>query len=192
MSLPAEDPQCSTIPEQSLLPWPETRKLKYPALPNEWQHFPHPKELEYLPDGPQTPYELRQIVKRSLYKHQSQSSPSQQIQQETQPLEAQPDHASYSPPAVTEKQRRNSSTSAESRTTCTARNATLPAATGDATSLIPSPLHVSNQNPRYLKPKSSFLASKLERRGAKREKLEHAISKRSLQSPEEGKVVTTA
>jgi hypothetical protein len=160
--------------------------------PNEWERFPHPKELEYLPDGPQTPYELRQIVKRSFYKHESQSSTSRDIKPEVQTPEAEPDLAPKLLQVGPEKQHRKSFESADSWTTCSGGSERPPAATGDAASLIPSPPNIPCPKPRELKPKSSFLALRIERLGAKIEKLELISSKRSSRTLEDHKVVATA
>src|SRR5947209_8411220 len=100
MSSPDKDPQHSPAPEPavktdvtfgpSLLPWPEPRKSETDA-PSEWDSFAHPKELEYLPDDLQTSYELRQIVKRSLYKHEPESSNSQEIEPQVERHESKSD-----------------------------------------------------------------------------------------------------
>src|SRR5271154_5579445 len=109
MSSSDKDLQCSPAPESavktgvtfgsSLLPWPETRKSDTGSA-SEWERFPHPKELEYLPDDLQTSYELRQIVKRSLYRHEPESSNSRQIEPQVERHESQSSNSRQIEPQV--------------------------------------------------------------------------------------------
>src|SRR2546423_12035273 len=110
----SSSPQAPSTPETSLLPWPEHEESTSPVLPNDWERFPHPKELEYLPDGEQTPYDLRQIVKRSLYKRESESSNSREITAEAHDPEVQSVPAQQSLRGVPEKQDQESLASANS------------------------------------------------------------------------------
>lgn len=186
MSSLGDNLQDSPAPDASLLPWPETRTSKDAVLPNDWERFPHPKELQYLPDGPKTPYELRQIVNRSLYKHEPESSNTRQVKAEVQDCQAK------SLPGLPEAHRRYSFESADSWKTCGGEGEMPSAPTVDAASLVPSPLDVPPPKPRELKAKSSFLSAKIERLGAKIEKLELVSSRRSSRNVEQQKPVVTA
>jgi hypothetical protein len=190
MSEPGQNLQGSPPPQSSLLPWPESDKPRHAVLPNDWERFPHPEELEYLPDGPQTPYELRQIVKRSLNRHESESSKFPQIKPKIQKPEAQSALAPRPLEGTPERHHRDSLASADSWETCRGGTEIPSAATVDAT-LVPSPLNVLSPKPRELKPKSSFLASKLERLGAKIEKPEPTPSRRSSRNSEQQTSVAT-
>jgi hypothetical protein len=192
MSSPSQILQGSSPPESSLLPWPENPKLRHAVLPNDWERYPHPQELEYLPDGPQTPYELRQIVKRSMYKHESESESSKfpQIKPKIQTPEAPSAPALRPLPKVHERQHRDSLASADSWETCSGGSEVPSTATVDTT-LVPSPLNIPCPKPRELKPKSSFLASKIGRLGAKIEKLELTPSRRSSRNIEQQTSVAT-
>ena len=192
MSSTTENLPDSPILEQPLLPWPKNRDFEPAIQSNEWENFPHPQELEYLPDGPQTAHELRQIVKRSLYRYGSLSAQPRQIKQNVHFVEGQRDLASK--PLLVEpgNQIQNASVNVNLWTTQNHRDATQAAAPGDTASLIPSPLNVPAQPLRELKPKSSFLFSKIERLGAKIEKLEFASAKRSSRNSEEKKVFAIA
>jgi hypothetical protein len=201
MSSPDKDPQHSPAPESavklgvtfksSLLPWPENRKSDTGSV-SEWERFPHPKELEYLPDDLQTSYELRQIVKRSLYKHEPESSNSRQIEPQVERHESQSNPDPKPLQAGPEKQRRESFGSARSFATCNGTNETRSTAPEKDPPPVPSPPIIPTPKPRELKPKSSFLASKMDRLGAKIEKLEFMSSKRSSRNLEEKKTVVTA
>jgi hypothetical protein len=175
----------------SLLPWPETRKSDTGSA-SEWERFPHPKELEYLPDDLQTSYELRQIVKRSLYKHEPESSNSRQIEPQVERHESQPDPDPKPLQAEPEKQHRESFGSTRSFATCSDTNEIRSTAPERDPPPMPSPPIIPSLKPRELKPKSSFLASKMDRLGAKIEKLEFMSSKRSSRNLEEKKIVVTA
>jgi hypothetical protein len=190
MSSPGQNLQGSPPLELLLLPWPENEKLRHAVLSNDWERFPHPEELENLPDGPQTPYELRQIVKRSLYKHESESSKVLQVKPEVQAPQAQSALAPRAPLEVPEKQHRDSLASADSGKACSGGSEIPSAATVDST-LVPSPLNVQCSKSRVLKPKSSFLASKFERLGAKIEKVERTSSRRSSRNVEQETNVAT-
>jgi hypothetical protein len=200
MSSPDKDPLHSPVPEPavetdvtfgpSLLPWPETRKSE-PDAPSEWEHFPHPKELEYLPDDLETSYELRQIVKRSLYKHEPESSNSQQIEPQVEHHESQSDPDSKPPQAGPKKQHRESFGSTGSFATCSGTSETRSTAPERDPPPIPSSLTIPSSRQRELKSKSSFLTSKIDRLGAKMEKLEFMSSKRSSRNLEEKKTVET-
>jgi hypothetical protein len=193
MSSPGDNPQDSSpAPETSLpLPWPVFWPSEDAVLPHDWEHFPHPRELQYLPDGSQTRYELRQIIKRSLYKYEPESSNPRQVKPKLQASDAEPAHALTPLPGVPENHRRYSFESADSSKTCTGGSEMPSAATVDAASLVPSPLSISSLKPRELRPKSSFLSSKIERLGAKIEKLEIVSSRRSPRNFEQQKPVAT-
>lgn len=201
MSSPDKDPQHSPAPEPavktdvtfgpSLLPWPETGKSETGAQ-SEWERFPHPKELEYLPDDLQTSYELRQIVKRSLYRHEPESSNSQQIGPQAERHGSQPDPDPKPLQTGPEKQHRESFGSTGSFATCSGTSETRPTSPERDAPPIPSSLIIPSPKPRELKSKSSFLASKIDRLGAKIEKLEFMSSKRSSRNLEEKKIVETA
>jgi hypothetical protein len=162
------------------------------VLPNDWECFPHPKELEYLPDGDQTPYDLRQIVKRSLYKRESESSNSREITAEAHDPEVQSVPAQQRLPGVPETQDQEPLAGANSFKTCSGGSETASLAPEDAASAAASLLGVSAHKERDLKPKSSFLFSKIERLGAKIEKLEIGSSRRSSRTVEQQKHVETA
>ena len=201
MSSPDKDPQHPPAPEPaveadvtfgpSLLPWPEARKSETGA-PSEWEHFPHPKELEYLPDDLQTSYELRQIVKRSLYKHEPESSNPQQIKPQVERHESKSDPGPKPLQAGPEKQHRESFGSTGSFVTCSGTSETRSTAPGRDPPPIPSSLIIPSPKPRELKSKSIFLASKIDRLGSKMEKLEFMSSKRSSRNLEEKKIIETA
>jgi hypothetical protein len=200
MSSSGKDPQHSPAPESavktdvtfgsSLLPWPKTRKSETGA-PSEWEHFPHPKELEYLPNDLQPSYELRQIVKRSLYKHEPESSNSRQIEPQVERHESQSDPDPKPLQAGPGKQHRESFGSTRSFATCSGTSETRSTAPEKDPPPMPTPLIIPSPKPRELKPKSSFLASKIDRLGAKIEKLEFMSSKRSSRNVEEKKIVAT-
>lgn len=201
MSSSEKDPQHSPAPESgvktgvtfesSLLPWPETRKSDTGSA-SEWERFPHPKELEYLPDDLQTSYELRQIVKRSLYRHEPESSNSRQIEPQIERHESQSDPDPKPLQAGPEKQHRESFGSTRSFATGSDTSETRPTAPKNDPPSMPSPFIIPSPKPRELKPKSSFLTSKMDRLGAKIEKFEFLSSKRSSRSLEEKKIVATA
>jgi hypothetical protein len=188
----SSSPQAPSTPESSLLPWPEHEESTSPVLPNDWECFPHPKELEYFPDGEQTPYDLRQIVKRSLYERKSESSDSQEITAEAHDPEVQSTPAQQRLPGVPENQDQESLADANSFKTCSGGSETASVAPEDAASPAPSPLGVSAHKERDLKPKSSFLFFKIERLGARIEKLEIGSSRRSSRSIEQQKHVEAA
>lgn len=201
MSSSDRDPQPSPPPESavktgvSLLPWPETRKSDTGSA-SEWERFPHPKELEYLPDDLQTSYELRQIVKRSLYRHEPESSSSRQVEpqveRQVEHHESQSDPDPKSLPVGPQKQHRESFGSTCSFATGSDTSETRSTAPKKDPPPLPSPSIIPRPKSRELKPKSSFLAFKMDRLGAKIEKLEFMSSKRSLRSLEEKKIVATA
>lgn len=201
MSSSDKNPQNSPAPESgvkpgvafgsSLLPWPETRKSDTGSA-SEWERFPHPKELEYLPDDLQTSYELRQIVKRSLYKYEPESSNSRQIEPQVEHHESQSDPDPKPLQAGPEKQRRESFESTRTFATCSGTSETRSTAPEKDRAPMPSPLIIPSPKPRELKLKSGFLASKMDRLGAKIEKLEFMSSKRSSRNFEEKKIVATA
>jgi hypothetical protein len=201
MSSPDKDPQHPPAPEPavktdvtfgpSLQPWPEAKKPETDA-PSEWEHFPHPKELEYLPDDLETSYELRQIVKRSLYKHEPESSNSQQIEPQVEHHESQSDPDPKPPQAGPEKQHRESFGSTASFATCNGTSETRPTAPEREPPPIPNSLIIPSSRHRELKSKSSFLTSKIDRLGAKMEKLEFMSARRSSRNLEEKKIVETA
>jgi len=93
---------------------------------------------------------------------------------------------------VPEKQDRELLASANSFKTCSGGSEAASVAPEDAASPAPSPLGVSAHKVRDLKPKSSFLFSKIERLGAKIEKLEIVSSRRSSRSIEQQKHVEAA
>jgi hypothetical protein len=175
----------------SLLPWPGTTKSESSA-PSEWEHFPHPKELEYLPDDFQASYELRQIVKRSLYKHGPESSNSRQVEPQAERPESQSNPDPKPQQAGDEKQHRESFGSTGSFATPNDTSETRPSAPERDPPPVPGSLCTPSPKHRGLKSKSSFLASKIDRLGAKIEKLELMSSKRSSQHLEEKKIVATA
>jgi hypothetical protein len=201
MSSSDKDPQHSPAPESavktgvtfrpSLLPWPETRKSDTGSA-SEWERFPHPKELEYLPDDLQTSYELGQIVKRSLYKHEPESSNSRQIEPQIEHHESQSDPDPKPLQAEPQKQHQESFGSTRSFATCSGTNETRSTAPEKDPPPMPSLFLIPSPKPRELKPKSSFLASKMDRLGAKIDKLEFMSSKRSSRNLEEKKIVVTA
>ena len=191
MSSTIESLPDSPIPEQSLLPWPENRDPEHAIHSNEWENFPHPKELEYLPDGPQTAHELKQIVKRSLYRCEPQPAQPRRIERNVHLSDGQWDLASEPLPVVPGNQSQKSSVDVDLRTTHNHGDATQVPAVEDTASLIPSLLNVPAQPLRELIPKSSFLFSKIERLGAKIEKLEFASTRRSSRNSEENKVIAT-
>lgn len=191
MSSPSNNPQEPSTRETSLLPWPEYTELTSGVLPDDWERLPHPKELQYLPDGEHTPYELRQIVKRSLYKYESESSNSRDVTVEVQDSETQSAIAPKPLPGAPEKQRRESLASANSSKTCSGGSDMASAVPGDAASLVPGPIDAAHRA-RELKQKSSFLFSKIERLGAKIEKLDIVSSRRSSRTVEQQKHIETA
>ena len=201
MSPSDKDPQNSPASESgvklgvtvgsSLLPWPETRKSDTGSA-SEWERFPHPKELEYLPDDLQTSHELRQIVKRSLYKYEPKSSNSRQIEPQVEHHESQSDPDPKPLQVGPEKQHRESFESTRTFATCSGTSETRSTAPEKDLAPAPSPLIMPSSKPRELKLKSSFLASKMDRLGAKIEKLEFMSSKRSSRNLEEKKIVATA
>lgn len=191
MSSPNNTPQERSNPAKLLLPWPEHTELTSTVPPNDWERVPHPKELQHLPDGEQTPYEIRQIVKRSLYERESESSNPPEVTAEVEESETQPSLAPKPLPGEAEKQRRESVTSANSFKTCSGGSEIASATPGDPASLLPGPLDAEHKA-RALKPKSSFFLSKFERLGAKIEKLEIVSSRRSSRGTEHQKHVETA
>src|SRR5271154_3337767 len=181
MSSSDKDLQCSPAPESavktgvtfgsSLLPWPETRKSDTGSA-SEWERFPHPKELEDLPDDLQTSYELRQIVKRSLYRNEPESSNSRQIEQQVEHHESQSDPDPKPLQAGPEKQHRESFGSTRSFATGSDTSEARSTFPKKDPPPMPSPFIIPSPKSRELKPKSSFLASKIDRLGAKIEKFE--------------------
>ena len=189
MSSPDKDPQGSPTSNFSRLLWPDTKEPKHAVSQSEWEHFPHPKELEYLPDGPQTAYELRQIVKRSLYTYELQQANACQKKPEMQSHEAQSEDASIPLSIGLSKQRQDSVGSANSCKTGRGGSEKDLAAPGGAAALLPSSYLNPRPKSRELKLKPNFLALQMERIGAK---LELVSSKRSSRSTEEQQAVATA
>lgn len=175
-------------PAASLLPWPEQKRSKSAALPTDWERFAYPKELQYLPDSEQTPYELRQIIKRSLYRHEVRPSSSREARVEVPDSSAAAPVAPKALPGVSETQTCESGGSAQSWQTCGGGDEPPSTAAGDAASLVPKPVTVVSTSGE-LKPKSSFLPFRIGRLGAKIERLELVSSRRSSRNVEQPKVV---
>ena len=76
MQLPIENLRSQLTENQILFPWSDKKSPQSPTVVNDWKTRPFPAELELLPDGDDTPFELVEIFRKSLLKSDSARAPS--------------------------------------------------------------------------------------------------------------------
>ena len=177
MSAPIAESQGSITMERPFLPWPELSSSTLASDPTAWELSPHPPELELLPDVSDTPYEIVQIVKRSLRKYEAKAPP---------PLEPNPSTGNT---GIQEQNLHDTSSESEGSRSSDdyiwSSTPTSPITDGEAS---PSADFCKSHE---LKPKSSFLTPMLDRLTAKSIKIATATASRSAQAKDEKKKVVT-
>ncbi len=172
-----DESQGSTVVEQPLSSWSQLPSSNAASEAIDWEHSLHPPELELLPDGPDTPYELIQIIKKSLQQWESEVPPSLQPNPKKDSSEYQEEHL------------HDSSSESDSSQTSGDENwssiLTSPTTDGETSS---SSISCKSHE---LKPKASFLTPMLDRLTGKSSNFATATTSSSAQAKEEKKRVVT-